>query len=83
MKTEGLRKVRWIAFALAAFGILQTPFVIPGAVSQVIVDHWLIFPFVGAFAIRVLVIGYFLKIWWDSRASADSGPDSSNPKKST
>jgi len=82
MKTEGLRKVRWIAFALAAVGILQTPFVIPGAVSQAIADHRLIVPFVGAFAVRVLVIGFFSKIWWDTRASANSSPDSSNPKKS-
>jgi len=82
MKNEGLRKVRWIAFALAAVGILQTPFVIPNAVSKAITDHWLIIPFVVAFAIRVLVIGFFLKIWWDTRASADSSPDSPNPKKS-
>ena len=82
MKTEGLRKVRWIAFALAAVGILQTPFVIPGAVSQAVADHRLIVPFVGAFAVRVLVIGFFSKIWWDTRTSANSSPDSSNPKKS-
>jgi hypothetical protein len=82
VKSEGLRKVRWIAFALAAIGILQTPFVIPGAVSQSIADHRLIALFLGAFAIRVLVIGFFLKIWWDTRASVENrSPDSSNPKK--
>ena len=80
MKTAGLRKIRWIAFALAAVGILQTPFVIPGAVSQAIADHRLVAPFVMAIAIRVLFIGFFAKIWWDTRASADS-PDSSNSKK--
>lgn len=71
MKSEGLRKIRWIAFVLAAVGILQTPFVIPGAVWAAIADHRLIAPFIGAFAIRVLVIGFLLKIWWDTRAGAD------------
>jgi hypothetical protein len=70
------------SLALAAVGILQTPFVIPGALSQAIADHRLIAPFVGAFAIRVLVIGFFLKIWWDTRASTHSSPDSSISKKS-
>ena len=80
MKSEGLRKVRWAAFALAAIGILQTPFVIANAVSGATADHRLIAPFVGAFAIRVLVISFFLKIWWDTRASADSRPASTDPK---
>jgi hypothetical protein len=62
--------------------MLQTPFVVLGAVSNAIADHRLIAPFVGAFAIRVFVIGFFLKIWWDTRASADSSPHGSNPKTS-
>ena len=70
MKSAGLKKIRWIAFGLAAIGILQTPFVIPGAVSQAISDHRLIAPFAGAFTIRILVIGFLSKIWWDTRASA-------------
>jgi uncharacterized membrane protein YdjX (TVP38/TMEM64 family) len=77
MKTAGLKKVRWIAFALAALGILQTPFVIPGAVSHAIADHRLIAPFMMAFAIRVLFISFLAKIWWDTRASADSPPATS------
>jgi hypothetical protein len=77
MKTQGLVKFRWLFFVLAAIGIIETPFVIPGAVSRAIVDHRLIIPFVMAFAIRVLVIGYLLKIWWDTRSSADSNPDNS------
>jgi hypothetical protein len=80
MKSAGLKKIRWIAFGLAAIGILQTPLVIPGAVSQAIADHRLIAPFVGAFAIRVLVIGFFSKIWWDTRASAETSRDGPNPK---
>jgi uncharacterized membrane protein YdjX (TVP38/TMEM64 family) len=80
MKTAGLRKVRWIAFALAALGILQTPFVVPRALSLAIADHRLIATFVAAFAIRVLFIGFLAKIWWDTRENAHN-PDSSNPKK--
>jgi len=82
MKTESLRKVRRVAFALAAFGILQTPFVIPRAVSQAIADHRLIVLFLMAFAIRVLIIGGLLKMWWDTRGTANSNSDSSNLKKS-
>jgi hypothetical protein len=77
MKTEGLRKVRWIAFGLAAVGILQTPFVISNAISHATADHQLIVPFVMAFAIRVLFIGFLLKIWWNTRASADASPGNS------
>lgn len=79
MKNEKLRKVRWIAFALAAFGIVQTPIVVMNAISQAGADHRLIVPFVMAFAIRVVFIGFFLKIWWDTRADADASSTSTKP----
>jgi hypothetical protein len=79
MKNEKLRKVRWIAFGLAAFGILQTPIVIMNAISHAAADHGLIVPFVLAFAIRVLFIGFFLKIWWDTRADANASSTSPKP----
>jgi len=79
MKSEGLRKVRWIAFGLAALGILQTPVVISNAISQAGADHRLIVPFVMAFAIRVVLIGFFSKIWWDTRADANASPTSPKP----
>jgi len=81
LKTEGLKKVRWVALALAAVGILQTPFVIPDAVSKAIADHRLIALFLMAFAIRVLFIDFLSKIWWDTRANAGGRPDSPNSKK--
>jgi hypothetical protein len=76
---KSLRKVRWLAFALAALAFLQTPFVLPRAISQAGVDHRLILPFVMAFAMRVLFIGFLAKIWWDTRANAGN-TDSFNPK---
>jgi hypothetical protein len=79
MKNEKLKKVRWIAFGLAAFGIVQTPIVIMNAISRAGADHRLIVPFVLAFAIRVLFIGFFLKIWWDTRADASASPTSPKP----
>jgi hypothetical protein len=74
VKNEKLKKVRWIAFGLAAFGIVQSPIVIMNAIPRASADHRLIVPFVLAFAIRVLFIGFFLKIWWDTRADADTSP---------
>jgi hypothetical protein len=79
MKSEGLRKVRWIAFGLAALGILQTPVVIANAISTAGTDHRLIAPFVMAVVIRVVLIGFFLKIWWDTRADATASPTSPKP----
>ncbi|MGD0544983.1 MAG: hypothetical protein ABSB65_11280 [Candidatus Acidiferrales bacterium] len=81
MKSEGLRKVRWIAFALAALGILETPFVIPNAMSQAMADHRLIVLFVMAFAIRIFIIGLLSKVWWDNRADANASPASPNPRE--
>jgi len=67
---------------LATIGILETPFVIPSAVSQAISDHRLIVPFVMAFAVRVLFIGFFSKIWWDTRVVPPGGPARSSSNKS-
>jgi hypothetical protein len=63
---------RWILFALAAGGILQAPFVIPHALSLAAGNHRLIAPFVLALAIRFLLVGAFLKVWWDTRAKIES-----------
>jgi hypothetical protein len=79
MKSEGLRKVRWIAFGLAALGILQTPVVISNAISKAGADHRLIFPFIMAFAMRVVIIGFLSKIWWDTRADANAVSTSARP----
>jgi len=79
MKSESLRKVRWIAFGLAALGILQTPIVIANAISHAGADHRLIAPFVMAVVIRVVLIGFFFKIWWDTRADAPASPTSPKP----
>ena len=82
MKNESLRKVRWIAFALAAGGMLETPFVIPNAISEARADHRMIVPFVMAFSIRVFFIGYLSKVWWDTRSSAAASSDGSVRKNS-
>lgn len=66
MKYEGVKKMRWIFLGLAVIGIVQTPFVIPPAISSAIADHRLIIPFVVALVIRILFIGFFLKIWWET-----------------
>ena len=70
MKYAGLRKYRWLFFALAAIAIAQSPFAIFTAISSATIDHRMILPMIIAFAIRFTFIGFFLKIWWDTRSSA-------------
>ena len=67
MKYEGLRKLRWGFFVVAAIGIADTPSAILTAISSAKTDHRLIIPFAGAVVIRLLVIGFFLKIWWETK----------------
>jgi hypothetical protein len=69
-----LRKYRWLFLALAAIGIVGTPSAIVSAVRTV-GDHstvFLITVFGLAFLIRLFMISFFLKIWWDTRLPADS-----------
>jgi hypothetical protein len=80
MKYAGLKNVRWIALALAVIGIIQTPFAVAPAISKAIVDHRLIIPFVGTFAIRILFLGFMLKIWWDTRDNPKNTVAASAPK---
>jgi len=75
-----MRIFRWLFLALAVAGLVQTPFIIPEAVSQAIADHRLIAGYVGGFAIRFLFIGMFAKFWWDTRRSAKSIQGESQPK---
>jgi hypothetical protein len=67
MKYEGLRKLRWGFFAAAAVGIAGTPSAILTAISSAKADHRPIIPFAGAVVIRLLVISFFLKIWWETK----------------
>jgi hypothetical protein len=76
MKYERLKKLRWLCFALAAIGIVQTPFVVLPAIPTAISDHRFIFPFAGALVIRFLVIGFLFRIWWKTgKTGADSNQD--------
>jgi hypothetical protein len=72
MKYAGLKKFRWAFFVFAVLGIADTPIEISRAASHASADHRLIFPFLGAFLIRFLVIGFFLKIWWDTRKRSET-----------
>jgi len=77
MKYDGLKKLRWLFFALAAIGIVYTPSAILTVFSNAASDHRLIIPFAGALVIRLLFIGFFLKIWWETgkKSGATSNPD--------
>jgi len=74
MKYAGLKKYRWLFFALAAIAIAQSPFAILTAISSATTDHRMILPMIIALSIRFTFIGFFLTIWWDTRSSA--GPSS-------
>ena len=81
MKYAGLKKFRWFFFALAVIGIGQTPFVVRPALSDALADHRVLFPFLLALVIRVISIGFFLKIWWETRPSAGASMASSTATK--
>ena len=74
MKYEGLKKLRWLFFALAAIGIAYTPYAILTVFSNATSDHRLIIPFAGALVIRLLFIGFFLKIWWETGKKSGKTP---------
>jgi FtsH-binding integral membrane protein len=75
-----MKKVaRWLALALAVAGLVQTPFLIPEAVSQAAADHRLIFGYLVGFSIRFLFIIFFAKFWWDTRARTNSSTSQPKP----
>jgi len=74
MKYAGLKKYRWLFFALAAIAIMQSPFATLNAISSATIDHRMILPMIIALSIRFTFVGFFLKIWWDTRRSP--GPSS-------
>ena len=78
MKYEGLKKLRWLFFAMTAIGIAYTPSAILTVFSIATSDHRLIIPAAGALVIRLLFIGFFLKIWWETgkKSGTSSSPDS-------
>lgn len=61
------RRVRWLWFAVAVGGILQTPNAIIDAIHLIKSDHWMAFATVVGFAIRFGLICLFLKLWWQFR----------------
>jgi hypothetical protein len=73
-KYEGVKKLRWLFFALAAIGLAGTPSAILTVVSNASSDHRLIIPFVGALVIRLLFIGFFLNIWWETGKKSGKTP---------
>jgi hypothetical protein len=77
MKYAGLKKLRWVFFGLAAIGIAQTPAALLAVISEAKEDHRLIPLFLMGGVIRFLFIGFFLKIWWETRASVEPMADRS------
>jgi hypothetical protein len=64
-----MKKFRWGWFAVACFAILTTPGAVIDAIQLFRSDHRLGFILPVAFVIRVGMIWWFLKLWWDTRAS--------------
>jgi hypothetical protein len=74
-KYEGVKKLRWLFFVLAAIGIAETPSAILSAYLNATSDHHLIIPFIGALVIRLLLIGFFLKVWWETGKKSGTTPN--------
>jgi len=79
MKYESLKKLRWLFFALAVIGIAYTPSAILTLVSDATADHRLIIPFTLALVIRLLFIGFFLKIWWETGKKSGTTSNQDSP----
>lgn len=61
------RKLRWLWFAIGAWGLLQTPFAVIDVMKLVRSDRNLMFvPFI-AFPMRLAMIGMFFWLWWATR----------------
>jgi hypothetical protein len=60
-------RMRWGWFAIAALGILQTPTAIIHAIQFANSYHRLAPVMVLAFAIRIAMIWFFLRLWWQFR----------------
>ena len=81
MRFEGLKKLRWFFFVLAAIGIAYTPSEILRAVSEAKSDHRLIFGYAIGLVIRLLFIFYSFKIWWETRPKNNPTPNPNSPLK--
>ena len=57
---------------VATIGIADTPSAVLTAILSAKADHRLIFPFAGAVVIRLLVIGVFLKLWWETKKKSQA-----------
>ena len=79
MKYEGFKKLRWLFFALAVIGIAYTPSAILTVFTNAMSDHRLIIPFAGALVIRLLFIGFSLKIWWETGKKSGATPNPDGP----
>ena len=61
------RRMRWLWFAIAVLGILQTPNAIINAIHLVNSDRRMALVALLGFAIRFGMIWLFLKLWWQFR----------------
>ena len=68
-KKHKFKRTRWLWFAVAVIGILQTPDAIVKAIQLVKSDHWMSSVVVLGFVIRFGVIWLFLKLWWQFRTA--------------
>lgn len=66
-QTSKWTRMRWLWFAIAACGIVQTPFAVANAIHLATSYHRLAPIMVFAFAIRIGMIWLFLKLWWRLR----------------
>lgn len=61
------RRFRWLWFGGAILAILTTPSAVADAIKLFRSDHSLGFVLPIAFAIRIVMIWWFLKLWWSTR----------------
>jgi hypothetical protein len=57
------QKFRWLWFAFALYGLLDTPFAVMDAYRTDIADHRLIPVTIFAFAVRFGIIWLFFSLW--------------------
>jgi hypothetical protein len=64
-----MRKLRWLFLGCAIVMVIQTPFTLNGAISEIRTDHRLIPVMVIGFLFRLGWIGAFLFGWWKFRSN--------------
>jgi hypothetical protein len=69
----GMKRFRWVWFAIAALSIVETPHAILTAIVLGRSDHRLIPIIPLGFAIRFAFTWWFFKLWWSYRNESKTG----------